>query len=114
MLFQNYALFPHMTIAENIAYPLKLRKVPKDEVEKRVREMIEMVKLTKKYSLTARETEVLELILENYDNSEIVRRLCISPNTLKKHLQNLYRKTNVAGRIQLSALMYTSIEESNP
>ncbi|MDY2627165.1 MAG: ABC transporter ATP-binding protein [Lachnospiraceae bacterium] len=46
MLFQNYALFPHMTIAENIAYPLKLRKVPKDEVEKRVREMIEMVKLT--------------------------------------------------------------------
>ena len=75
---------------------------------------IEMVKLTKKYLLTARETEVLELILENYDNSEIVSRLCISPNTLKKHLQNLYRKTNVAGRIQLSALMYTSIEESNP
>ena len=46
MLFQNYALFPHMTISENIAYPLKLRKMKKDEIDKRVREMIEMVKLT--------------------------------------------------------------------
>lgn len=45
MLFQNYALFPHMTISENIAYPLKLRKVPKAEIEKRVKEMIDMVKL---------------------------------------------------------------------
>ena len=46
MLFQNYALFPHMTISENIAYPLKLRKVPKDEIKRQVDRMIEMVKLT--------------------------------------------------------------------
>lgn len=46
MLFQNYALFPHMTIEENIAYPLKLRKVPKDEIKKRVADMIATVKLT--------------------------------------------------------------------
>lgn len=45
MLFQNYALFPHMTIAENIAYPLKLRKTPKKEINERVNEMIAMVKL---------------------------------------------------------------------
>ncbi len=45
MLFQNYALFPHMTIAENIAYPLKLRKMPKKEINNRVAEMISMVKL---------------------------------------------------------------------
>lgn len=45
MLFQNYALFPHMTIAENIAYPLKLRKLPKKEIAERVNEMIGMVKL---------------------------------------------------------------------
>ncbi|MDD6190957.1 MAG: LuxR C-terminal-related transcriptional regulator [Firmicutes bacterium] len=63
--------------------------------------------LTKKYSLTARESEVLELILNNCDNSEIEYRLCISPNTLKKHLQNLYRKANVSGRIQLAALMHS-------
>lgn len=46
MLFQNYALFPHMTVAENIAYPLKLRKMAKDEIKKKVSEMIAMVKLT--------------------------------------------------------------------
>lgn len=45
MLFQNYALFPHMTVEENIAYPLKLRKVKKEEIKQRVAEMIAMVKL---------------------------------------------------------------------
>ena len=64
---------------------------------------IEMVKLTKKYLLTARETEVLELILENYDNSEIVRRLCISPNTLK-NICRTCTEDNVAGRISFLPL----------
>lgn len=45
MLFQNYALFPHMTVEENIAYPLKLRKVPKQEIKERVAEIIATVKL---------------------------------------------------------------------
>jgi len=38
MVFQSYALYPHMTVRDNLAYPLKLRKVPKDERERRVRE----------------------------------------------------------------------------
>lgn len=46
MLFQNYALFPHLTVAQNIAYPLKLRKLKKAEIDKRVAEMIAMIKLT--------------------------------------------------------------------
>lgn len=46
MLFQNYALFPHMTIEENIAYPLKLRKLPKEEIKQKVQDMISLVKLT--------------------------------------------------------------------
>ncbi len=45
MLFQNYALFPHMTVEENIGYPLKLRKLPKDEINSKVTKMIKMVKL---------------------------------------------------------------------
>jgi putative spermidine/putrescine transport system ATP-binding protein len=45
MVFQNYALFPHMTVGENIAFPLKLRKLPKDEVRKRTSEALELVKL---------------------------------------------------------------------
>ena len=45
-VFQNYALFPHMTVFENIAYGLKIKKIPKDEIKRRVTEMLEMVQLT--------------------------------------------------------------------
>lgn len=44
-VFQSYALFPHMTVGENIAYGLKLRRVPKDEQKKRVQEVLELVQL---------------------------------------------------------------------
>lgn len=44
-VFQNYALFPHMTVGENIAYSLMVRKVAKAEREKRVAEMLELVRL---------------------------------------------------------------------
>ena len=44
-VFQNYALFPHMTVADNIGYGLKLKKVPKAEIKKRVSEMLELVQL---------------------------------------------------------------------
>jgi len=46
MVFQSYALYPHMTVYNNIAFPLKLRKVPKQEIDKRVREVAEMLGLT--------------------------------------------------------------------
>ena len=45
MVFQHYALFPHMTVAENIAYPLKMRGWPREKREKRVKEMQELVGL---------------------------------------------------------------------
>ena len=38
MVFQNYALYPHMTVFDNMAFGLKLRKTPKDEIKKRVHE----------------------------------------------------------------------------
>jgi multiple sugar transport system ATP-binding protein len=46
MVFQSYALYPHMTVYDNIAFPLKLRKVPKDEIDRRVREVAEMLGLS--------------------------------------------------------------------
>jgi spermidine/putrescine ABC transporter ATP-binding subunit len=46
MVFQNYALFPHMTVFDNVAYGLKLRKVSKSEINTRVTEALEMVRLT--------------------------------------------------------------------
>ena len=45
MVFQNYALWPHMTVRENIAYGLKVRKLPKDEVNSRVEDILELVHL---------------------------------------------------------------------
>lgn len=47
MVFQNYALFPHMTVGENLAYPLKIRKLPAAEVDAKVKRALGMVKLDK-------------------------------------------------------------------
>lgn len=44
-VFQNYALFPHMNVAENIGYGLKLKKVPKSEIRKKISQMLELVQL---------------------------------------------------------------------
>ena len=46
MVFQNYALYPHMTVYENMAFGLKLRKVPKDEIDKMVKEAAKILDLT--------------------------------------------------------------------
>jgi putative spermidine/putrescine transport system ATP-binding protein len=45
MVFQNYALFPHMTINENLAFPLQVRKLPKAEIEDRVKKILKLVEL---------------------------------------------------------------------
>lgn len=44
-VFQSYALFPHMTVFDNIAYGLSVKRVPKDEIKARVKEMLELVQL---------------------------------------------------------------------
>jgi multiple sugar transport system ATP-binding protein len=46
MVFQSYALYPHMTVAENMGFALKLSKVPKDEIRRRVREAADILDLT--------------------------------------------------------------------
>ena len=44
-VFQTYALFPHMTVYENVAFSLRLKKLPKDEIDKKVREYVHLVQL---------------------------------------------------------------------
>jgi sn-glycerol 3-phosphate transport system ATP-binding protein len=46
MVFQNYALYPHMTVYKNMAYGLKIRRMPKDEIDKRVRNAARILELT--------------------------------------------------------------------
>ena len=45
MVFQNYALFPHLSVAENVAYPLKIRGLAKADIARRVKESLDMVRL---------------------------------------------------------------------
>ena len=46
MVFQNYALYPHMTVFDNMAFGLKLRKMPKDEISRRVEEAAKVLEIT--------------------------------------------------------------------
>ena len=46
MVFQNYALYPHMTVRENMSFGLKLRKVPKEEIDRQVNEAAKILDLT--------------------------------------------------------------------
>jgi len=46
MVFQHYALYPHMTVYQNVAFGLKVRGLPRPEIARRVREALEMVELT--------------------------------------------------------------------
>lgn len=45
-VFQRYALFPHLNVFENVAFPLREKKVPRDEIDEKVKEMLSMVALT--------------------------------------------------------------------
>jgi multiple sugar transport system ATP-binding protein len=55
MVFQNYALYPHMTVYQNMAFGLKLRKLPKHEIDQRVREAAQILNITKHLNKRPRE-----------------------------------------------------------
>ena len=70
-VFQSYALFPHMNVFENVAFPLRLRKVDKKEIEQRVLEVLKMVQLE---GFEKRVLEVLKMVqLEGYEKRSIRR-----------------------------------------
>jgi len=56
MVFQNYALYPHLTVAENLAFPLQIKRTPKDEIARRTAEVAELLDIT---SLLARKPRQL-------------------------------------------------------
>ena len=76
-VFQDYALFPHMNVAENVAFGLKLHKVPKDEIETRVQKALAMVQLA-----DLGEREIREISGGQQQRVAIARALVMQPKVL--------------------------------
>ena len=77
IVFQSYALFPNMTVFENVAYGLKLRKVPRKEIEKKVLDMLQTVDL-----LPLRDRKPENLSGGQRQRVALARALVISPKLL--------------------------------
>ena len=61
--------------------------------------------IVRQYGLSAREREIAELIFEGRHNKEIAAMLYLSPNTVKVHASNLYRKLGAVNRVQAAAVL---------
>jgi len=101
MVFQNYALFPHMTVFENVAFGLRARKHPKDEIPARVAEALGMVALD-----GYEKRRVTELSGGQQQRVALARSLAVHPDILllDEPLSNLDAELRYATRNQLAEL----------
>lgn len=98
MVFQNYALFPHYTVKENIEYGLKVRKLPKDERKKRINEILKVVKLE---GLENRKID--ELSGGQQQRVALARAIVVKPDVLlfDEPLSNLDEKLRISMRQEI-------------
>ena len=101
MVFQNYAIFPHLTVKENVAYGLKARKTPKKEIETRVAEALELVQIS---PLADRKPN--ELSGGQQQRVALARAFVIEPSVLlmDEPLSNLDAKLRVQMRTLIKKL----------
>lgn len=101
LVFQSYALFPHLTVEENVAFGLKMKKVPKDEIKKKVEEMLAVVDMS---HLAKRFPK--ELSGGQRQRVAIARALVIEPSLLllDEPLSNLDAKLRLKMRVEIRKL----------
>lgn len=101
MVFQNYALFPHMTVFENISYGLKIRKLKKQEIRKKVDEVLKVIDL-----LGLENRMIHELSGGQQQRVALARALVIEPSVMlfDEPLSNLDEKLRVAMRQEIKRI----------
>lgn len=101
MVFQSYALFPHLTVYDNVAFGLKMKKVPKDQMKERIMKMLEIVDLA-----PLAERYPKELSGGQRQRVAISRALVIEPELLllDEPLSNLDAKLRLKMRVEIKKL----------
>ena len=113
MVFQNYALYPHMSVYDNMAFGLKLRKVPKDEIDKMVKEAAKILDLTplldrKPKALSGGQRQAITLLMAALKQPKLLlldeHTAALDPKTAAKVLEI---SDKIIAENQLTAMMVT-------